>query len=138
VSNFSVIEGSLNKLPFKSKTVQSLSCLHVIEHIGLGRYGDPIDAKGAQKACVELERILAANGTLYLSVPVGKPRIEFNAHRILDPRAVTILFPSCHLIDFSFVDDKGILHANVPLSAARQSHYACGMFRLKKHDDRNS
>jgi hypothetical protein len=138
VSNFFVIEGSLSKLPFETGSVQSLSCLHVVEHIGLGRYGDPIDAQGTEKACSELERVLAASGTLYLSVPVGKPRIEFNAHRVLSPHAVVELFPYCELIDYSFVDDKGMLHANIPPNAAAQSHYACGMFRFKKRGERNS
>jgi SAM-dependent methyltransferase len=60
----------------------SLSCLHALEHVGLGRYGDPIDAAGARKAFRNLGRMLEKGGTLYLSVPCGRERVEFNAHRV--------------------------------------------------------
>ncbi len=45
-------------LPFLDGSVSCLSCLHVIEHIGLGRYGDPIDSQGSVKAALELQRIV--------------------------------------------------------------------------------
>ena len=68
----------------------SISCLHVLEHIGLGRYGDPLDVYGYIQALRNLASLLEANGTLYLSTPVGKQCVEFNANRIFDP---------LHLID---------------------------------------
>lgn len=63
----------------------SLSCLHTIEHFGLGRYGDPIDPYGYRKGLDQLFRIVAPGGRLYLSVPMGRERIEFNAHRVFSP-----------------------------------------------------
>jgi hypothetical protein len=63
----------------------SISCLHVLEHIGLGRYGDPLHVYGYMKALRNLVSLLEANGTLYLSSPVGKQCVEFNANRIFDP-----------------------------------------------------
>src|SRR6266480_4445292 len=36
-------------LPFADASVSSLSCMHVVEHIGLGRYGDPFDPDGDLK-----------------------------------------------------------------------------------------
>ena len=35
-SGLTFIEGSITKLPFENDSIQSLSCLHVMEHIGLG------------------------------------------------------------------------------------------------------
>jgi hypothetical protein len=58
--------------------------MHVIEHIGLGRYGEALDPDGDLKAIRELVRVLAAGGNLLVVVPVGRPRIQFNAHRIYD------------------------------------------------------
>ena len=58
----------------------SLSCLHALEHFGLGRYGDPIDFDGHLKGFVNMYNILTSGGVLYLSVPTGRQRIEFNAH----------------------------------------------------------
>jgi len=37
----------LLNLPFDDKSISSLSCMHVIEHVGLGRYGDPLDPQTA-------------------------------------------------------------------------------------------
>jgi hypothetical protein len=62
----------------------SVSCLHALEHFGLGRYGDKIDIYSLEKGLSNLVKLLAKDGLLYLSVPIGKERIEFNAHRVMD------------------------------------------------------
>ncbi len=66
----------------------SISCLHALEHFGLGRYGDPIDPRGFEHGLENLARMLKPNGVLYLSVPIGSERVEFNANRVLDPQTV--------------------------------------------------
>ena len=66
----------------------SLSCLHALEHFGLGRYGDEIDPDGFERGFANMARMLGKGGTFYLSVPVGVSRIEFNAHRVSDPRSI--------------------------------------------------
>jgi hypothetical protein len=66
----------------------SLSCLHVLEHFGLGRYGDPIDPNGFRRGLENLARLLHPGGVLYLSTPVGRERVEFNANRVFDPTAL--------------------------------------------------
>jgi SAM-dependent methyltransferase len=82
VPGFSFVTGSILALPFPAASIESLSSLCVIEHIGLGRYGDPLDAAGSEKAIAELSRVLAPRGNLYLSVPVDvECRVYFNAHR---------------------------------------------------------
>ena len=66
----------------------SVSCLHALEHFGLGRYGDPIDVDGHEKGIANLARLLQPGGTLYLSTPVGQARVLFNANRVFDPRGL--------------------------------------------------
>ena len=83
----------LRRLPFDDGSITSLSCLHVAEHVGLGRYGDELTADGTRRACAELERILASGGRLFFSLPVGRPRVCFNAHRIHAPRQILRLLP---------------------------------------------
>ena len=82
----------LKKMEMPSDSVQSLSCMHVLEHIGLGRYGDELDYDGDIKAAKELSRVLAPGGDLLMVVPVGRPRIVFNAHRIYSASQVLSLF----------------------------------------------
>lgn len=84
----------------------SVSCLHTLEHIGLGRYGDPIDAGGWQVGLRRLAGLVAPGGRLWLSVPVGRRRVEFNAHRVFDPREIIALGVAYGLqpVEFSVVD----------------------------------
>ena len=63
----------------------SLSCLHTIEHFGLGRYADTIDPNGHLKGLDQLKRIVKPGGVFYLSTPIGPERVEFNAHRVFAP-----------------------------------------------------
>ncbi len=62
-----------------TRSVDSLSCLHVAEHIGLGRYGDAINPDGFDQALRELARVLAPGGRLLFSTPVGREQVQFNA-----------------------------------------------------------
>jgi len=66
----------------------SLSCLHALEHFGLGRYGDPINPQGYEQGIANMSLLLRPEGTLYLSTPVGNERVEFNANRVFDPRSI--------------------------------------------------
>lgn len=63
----------------------SLSCLHALEHFGLGRYGDPIDPQGFEHGLSNMAALLREGGFFYLSVPIGVSRVEFNANRVFDP-----------------------------------------------------
>ncbi|MDD2733282.1 MAG: DUF268 domain-containing protein [Desulfuromonadaceae bacterium] len=127
-------KGSILSLPFGNNSVASISSLHVIEHIGLGRYGDPIDPKGTQKAIDELSRVVAPGGDLYVAVPVGVSRTCFNAHRILNPSDIVGKFASngIELKDFCVVTDnvEYLIDKN-PADFVGQ-HYACGMFHFVK------
>jgi SAM-dependent methyltransferase len=124
------VAGDAAHLPFRDASVPSLSCLHVIEHIGLGRYGDPIDPQGSAKAARELARVLAPGGRLYVSAPVGRARVCFNAHRVFDPEALPRMFPGLRRTSFGYVDDAGAFHPDAEPAAAAGSDYACGMYVL--------
>lgn len=126
-------KGTILALPFNNNSVSSLSSLHVIEHIGLGRYGDPIDPSGSKKACQELQRIIASGGNLYLSLPVGKSRTCFNAHRVHSPKQILEYLPGLKLKQFSVVDDEGNFHEDVSYSSWDNLTYGCGMFHFVKH-----
>ncbi|MBE7170979.1 MAG: DUF268 domain-containing protein [Williamsia sp.] len=118
----------LTQLHFGSNSIESLSCMHTIEHIGLGRYGDPIDPEGDVKAINELKRVVAPNGSLLFVVPVGKPRIAFNAHRIYDPQLIKTLFSGFTLKKFSLVTDQRDFIDEADFGQASQQDYGCGCF----------
>jgi SAM-dependent methyltransferase len=117
-------------LPFPGQSVPSLSCMHVVEHVGLGRYGDPLDYDGDLKACRELARVLAPGGRLLFVVPVGRARVQFNAHRVYDPRLVEGMFPGLKLEAFSLLDDFGAFTDGASLEKGAAQSYGCGCFVL--------
>ena len=120
-------------MPFENNSVNSLSCLHVAEHVGLGRYGDSLDPLGTKKSCKELGRILANGGNLYFSLPVGKPRLCFNAHRIHSPKQIMGYFAGLDLLEFSGIDDDGNFIKNAKMERFESMDYACGLFHFTKN-----
>jgi SAM-dependent methyltransferase len=122
----------LVKLHFDNDSIPSLSCMHTIEHIGLGRYGDEIDPEGDVKAINELKRVLQPGGNLLFVTPVGEPRIMYNAHRIYSFEQIIELFSGLELVEFSLIPDSGgLIEKADPLLVARQK-YGCGCFWFRK------
>ena len=132
LKNLKSIAGSVLQMPYEDSSVKSLSCLHVAEHIGLGRYGDPLDPKGTMKAAHELARVLAPGGNLYFSLPVGKPKLCFNAHRIHSPKQILEYFSDLKLIEFSVYDDQKRFIENTDPASMENSKFACGLFQFTK------
>lgn len=104
LDNFSFVQGDILHLPFADNSIASLSSICVIEHIGLGRYGDPLDPFGSEKALAEMVRVLAPGGSLYISVPVDREnRVYFNAHRAFSREYILELCKPLALIEEQYV-----------------------------------
>lgn len=123
-------------LPFADGSIRSISCMHVVEHVGLGRYGDVLDPDGDLKAIAELKRVLAPGGLLLFVVPVGGiSRIMFNAHRIYRYDQIIDYFSDLKLTDFALIPDSpedGGLVQNPSKELADAQNYGCGCFCFKK------
>jgi hypothetical protein len=126
------IAGDIVSLPFADQSVISLSCLHVVEHIGLGRYGDELNPSGTREGLLELQRVLAPRGNLFLSLPVGDPVVYFNAHRVHDAAEVVLLLEELELREFVLIDDEGTVRQSAKLSDARGLRYGCGLFWFRR------
>ena len=119
--------------------IKSLSCMHVIEHIGLGRYGDPMDFEGDLKAIAEIKRVVSAGGDLLFVVPIGKSIIMYNAHRIYAYKQIVEYFDGFELVEFSLIEDDrhgGTIVENASEELANKQDYGCGMFWFKKVSQR--
>ena len=138
LKNLECAAGDLMALPFADGTVPSLSCMHVIEHVGLGRYGDPIDPLGDAKAGRELSRVLAPAGTLLFVTPVGRARVCFNGHRIYSFGMVKALFPDLELREWALIPDDATqgLQPNAAPEVVDAQSYACGCFVFSKPEHR--
>lgn len=118
----------------------SVSCLHVLEHVGLGRYGDMIDPGGWIIALENLLRMVRSGGRLYLSVPIGKQKIEFNAHRVFAAKTILTRLNAqskFEVVDCAVISDDGRLHelgTNVAdaTTLANEQTYGCLITSTKK------
>lgn len=116
----------------------SLSCLHAIEHFGLGRYGDEIEIDGHIRALENIKNFLIKDGIFYFSTQIGQQRIEFNAGRVFSIKyLLDILLKDFTLLDFSYIDDEGELWESIELdenniSSNCKCNLGCGIFTLKK------
>ena len=126
------MSGNLLGLPFASGSIASLSCLHIVEHIGLGRYGDPLNPRGTHIAVRELACVLAPDGNLFLATPIGQPRLCFNAHRIHAADVIRAMLPELELVEFSGIHDDGQYVEHAEIEVFRDSRYACGLFWFKR------
>jgi hypothetical protein len=116
----------------------SLSCLHALEHFGLGRYGDPIDPHGSENGLKNMAALLQSGGTLYLSVPIGIERVEFNANRVFDPRKLITLAAqeALELQSLTAISSAGQIE-EVQVGSSRLNElalqtYALGVFTFRK------
>jgi hypothetical protein len=82
------LAGNITDLKYKDAMLDSVSSLHVVEHVGLRRYGDPLNSSGSEQSLAELARVIAPGGRLYISAPVGRERVCFNAHRVFAPKTI--------------------------------------------------
>lgn len=125
----------LLNIHFDDESIDSLSCMHTIEHIGLGRYGDNIDPDGDLKAISELKRVLKRGGNLLFVVPMGKPRIQYNAHRIYSYEMIMEYFKDLKLKDYTLIPDNAIktgMIKNATQEITNKQKYGCGCFWFEK------
>lgn len=126
-------KADLTNLHFADDSIPSLSCMHTIEHIGLGRYGDPMDPQGDLKAIKELKRVVAPGGSLLFVTPTGKAAIHFNAHRIYSYAQILSYFEGWSLENFALIMDDGSFKAVATEQEADSQSYGCGCYWFKKH-----
>ena len=78
------INGNSINIDLSNDSVSVVSIISTLEHIGLGRWGDPIDPEGDIKTMQEIRRVLKRGGHCILTIPFGYPTVVFNLHRIYD------------------------------------------------------
>ena len=96
-----IVDDATSLRQIEDESIESMSALCSLEHFGLGRYGDPVDPESCFKCFENIQRKLKKGGRLYISVPVGKERVEFNAHRVFYASTIIECFSTLHLEEFS-------------------------------------
>lgn len=123
--------------PQEFEQTDSISCLHAIEHFGLGRYTDPIDIDGHNKGITNIINMISKGGRLYISFPIGqKDEIHFNAHRVFNVNTIfehPLIKKSMKIVRFDYVDDEGELFVNCDVSDVKEKiKFGCGIYTFEK------
>jgi hypothetical protein len=114
-----------------------VTCLHTLEHVGLGRYGDQIDPDGWKNGLSSLAGLVKSEGVLWLSVPIGNQRVEFNAHRVFSPATIIDEASRCGLVltEFHYLEKDSLTHSvsvKDDISWLADADYALGIFHFRK------
>jgi SAM-dependent methyltransferase len=122
-------EADILKLPFADHSIESMSSICVVEHIGLGRYGDAINAMGSEQAIAEILRVTKHKGNIVISVPIDNgSKIYFNAHRAFTRDQVVKLFVGCEIADEKYIYGSQLLNT---YDAAKG--FGTGLFHFVKN-----
>jgi len=97
-ANMGMCGGEAQELNFPDDKFPIVTSLHAIEHFGLGRYGDSIDAMGDIRGVRELHRVLHPGGIFIGAVPIiqsGMEHVKFNINRLYSIKSIKSLLVSC-------------------------------------------
>jgi hypothetical protein len=137
IENVNFVQADICDPNFIFEKSLSVSCLHTIEHFGLGRYADPVGVDLWKVGLKNIWDIVDFGGLLYLSTPIGRQRIVYNAHRVFQPSSILSQLIDSELIDFAYIDDSGNFN-NGPLDIsqiddmAANFSYGLGIFTIMK------
>lgn len=128
---YSITDDATMLNQFEDDSILSLSALCSLEHFGLGRYGDPVDPEACFKCFAQIQKKLKKGGKLFISVPVGQERVEFNAHRVFYASTIVSCFDQLKLIEHSVIED-GKIRYNMDIHAYDNLPGGTGLFYFEK------
>lgn len=127
----------------QSNSIDSLSSMDVVQKVGLGLYGEPIEPNAWERMLWNFSRVMKQGGKLYVSVPIGETdTIFFNKGRQFKIQTIVDALPELQLLEFSgtigrssykciYLDEKGeYIYEDAILENVTAGSY--GMFEFIK------
>ena len=110
--NFTFVQSNLEYLPFDNDFFDIVTAVSTIEHVGLGRYGDPISQEGDKKAVEEIKRIVKPGGKIIITIPCGIGTICYSKegiplHRVYSPISLIKLLSGLKILEISYIVKRG-------------------------------
>ena len=134
--NIKFIQADLMSPQQELPTVDSVSCLHAIEHFRLERYGNPIDPEGHKKGLDNLLKMVSTGSTLYISGPIGRQNeVHFNPHRVFSPTDILTWCPGmpAALVRFDYIDSaRSAARDCRPTDIKMSTPYGLGTYTFSK------
>lgn len=132
---YTIVDDATMLNNIEDDSLESLSALCSLEHFGLGRYGDPVDPEACFKCFAAIQRKMKVGGRVYISVPIGKERVEFNAHRVFYASTIIEAFSDMGLEEFSCAAE-GKIEYDVDIhkydNDSHNGEWRFGLFRFVK------
>jgi len=137
--NFRFFQRDICKNPFPEESFDVVTCISVLEHVGLGgRYGVEDDPFGDFKMFEEIRRVLKPGGLALATLPYGVAEVFAPYHRIYDLARIEKMTDGFEVIERKFYsfDVKGdwieCSAQEGQLKRGSQNKYGLAMFNLKK------
>lgn len=115
--NLRFLQGDILEPPLDLERQYDLvSSLHALEHVGLGRYGDPIAPDGFERALTNAAGFVAPGGSLMISLPIARMNrnlVQFNSQRLFSHALLANLLARL-LPDFSVIWSFVIDETRIP------------------------
>ncbi|MBN1824053.1 MAG: class I SAM-dependent methyltransferase [Endomicrobiales bacterium] len=93
--NFTFVQSDICHMDFEDNFFDRVINISVIEHVGLGFYGDPKDSADYQ-AMIEFRRVLKPGGKLLLTTHYGK-KFENQSYRVYDSESLNFILKGFRL-----------------------------------------
>ena len=108
---FTFVQGDIRQMPFNNEFFDAVTAVSTIEHIGLGRYGDPIASDGDREAVDEIKRVLKTGGRMIITIPCGKDAVCYSRegvplHRVYSSGAIINLLAGFNILELSYIVKK--------------------------------
>lgn len=81
--NLLALQADALRIPVVSASVYAVLAVSVIEHLGVGHYGDPLANTGDREAVKEIARVLKPDGRALITLPFGRSMTD-NFQRVYD------------------------------------------------------
>lgn len=76
--NLRFVQGDINKLSLGVGKFDIVTCISVLEHVGLDVYGGEVDPRGDRLALKSIHKLLKKRGRLILTMPFGQESRSFS------------------------------------------------------------
>jgi SAM-dependent methyltransferase len=114
---FTAVRGDAMRIPFATGCFGAVLAISVIEHIGIGHYGDPLAEMGDCAVVNEIVRVLRPGGRVLITVPFGRAMTD-DFQRVYDPQRLRKLLAPIEVVKVEHARSRGGLWIPCPEAEA--------------------
>ncbi len=122
---FTFVQGDIMQMTFNDNFFELVTVVSTIEHVGLGRYGDPVVADGDKQAMAEVERVLKPGGMMIMTIPCGYDTMHRSKEgmplgRVYSGQSLVKLLSGFKILEMSYIVKRKNIWFPASISAAEK------------------